>query len=206
MSVSSSVRRLTAVAAVAAATVGVVAPSAVAAGRAPVRTHGVVYISGVQHKLQGRDDRSNRALNKQWVAVTNSSRRAVNLDSWKLSDLDGHSYTFRHVRLAGRATVRVHTGVGRNTATDVYQDLRARVWDVNADAATLRDARGRIIDAVSWGRRTAKPARTTKPVHAAKPLHAAKPVRRDGAGLRHGGVHHQDGARHHDDHARGHRR
>ncbi|WP_369394252.1 lamin tail domain-containing protein [Streptomyces sp. CG1] len=188
MSVSSSVRRLTAVAAVAAATVGAVAPSAMAAGRAPARPHAVVYISGVQHKWQGRDDRSNRSLNKQWVAITNSSRRAMNLDSWKLSDQDGHTYTFRHVRLAGRATVRVHTGVGRNTATDLYQDRRTRVWDVNADSATLRDAHGRIIDAVSWGRRT------------------AKPVRRDGAGLQQGGVHHQGGAGHHDDHARGHRR
>ncbi|MGW1055899.1 lamin tail domain-containing protein [Streptomyces sp. NPDC002521] len=174
MSVSSSVRRLTATAAVAAAVVGAVAPSAVAAGREPVRPHAVVYISSVQHNRQGRDDRANSSLNKQWVGITNSSRRAMNLDNWKLSDRDGHTYTFHHVRLAGRATVRVHTGVGRNTATDLYQDLRTRVWDVSADSATLRDAHGRIIDAVSWGRRSAQ------------------------TGRQHGSVSHRAGVRHRD--------
>ncbi|MER6070075.1 lamin tail domain-containing protein [Streptomyces sp. NPDC001817] len=144
---------MTAAAAVAAAVVGAVAIPAAAAGHLPGRTQqAVVRISGVQHAWQGRDDRSNRSLNKEWVDITNNSRRAVNLDSWTLSDRDGHTYTFRHVRLAGRATVRVHTGVGRDTRTDLYQDRRTREWDVNADTATLRDARGRFVDAFSWGR------------------------------------------------------
>ncbi|OIJ99380.1 hypothetical protein BIV25_10215 [Streptomyces sp. MUSC 14] len=151
MSVSSSVRRVTAAASVAAALVGAAALPAVADGHHLGRTHSVVYISGVRHDGQSRADHSNRTLNNQWVAVTNSSRRAVNLDRWTLSDRNGHTYTFHHVRLAGRATVRVHTGVGRNTKTDLYQDRRIRVWDNNSDAATLRDDRGRVLDAVSWG-------------------------------------------------------
>ncbi|MQY34505.1 hypothetical protein SRB17_24740 [Streptomyces sp. RB17] len=144
---------MTAVAAVAAATVGAVALPAAAAGDQPWRTHPAgVYISGVQHAWQFRGDHSNRSLNKQWVDVTNDSRRARNLDHWTLSDRDGHTYTFHHVWLAGRATVRVHTGVGWDTRTDVYQDRRTRVWDVNADTATLRNDRGRLVDAVTWGR------------------------------------------------------
>ncbi|MFI2205454.1 lamin tail domain-containing protein [Streptomyces sp. NPDC020192] len=113
--------------------------------------HGVVYISGVRHDGQGRADRSNRTLNRRWVDITNGSRRAMHLDHWTLSDAEGRTYTFRHVRLDGRATVRVHTGVGRNTKTDLYQDRRTRVWDTNTDTATLCDARGRVIDTVSWG-------------------------------------------------------
>ncbi|MFF3639357.1 lamin tail domain-containing protein [Streptomyces sp. NPDC002250] len=100
----------------------------------------------------GRDDRSNWSLNQEWVDVTNSTRRAVNLDGWTLRDEDGHTFTFRHVRLDGRSTVRVHTGVGRDSRTDLFQDRRAYVWNNDYDTATLRDDRGRFIDDVSWRR------------------------------------------------------
>ncbi|MER6062373.1 lamin tail domain-containing protein [Streptomyces sp. NPDC001792] len=153
MSVSSSVRRLTAVASVAAAIVGAVAlPAAATDHHLAYPRHAAVYISGEQYDSPGRDDRSNWSLNKEWVDITNSTRRAVNLDGWTLSDEDGHTYTFRHVWLDGRATVRVHTGYGRNTRTDLYQDRWAYVWDNDGDTATLRNDRGRFVDAVSWGR------------------------------------------------------
>lgn len=46
----------------------------------------------------------------------------------------------------------MHTGVGRDSRTDVYQDLRRYVWD-NSDTATLRDAHGHKVDSKSWGHR-----------------------------------------------------
>ncbi|MEV6764419.1 lamin tail domain-containing protein [Streptomyces sp. NPDC051105] len=110
-----------------------------------------VVISAVQHDLQGRAVFSGRALNREWVDVTNTARREVNLSGWTLSDADGHSYTFLHYRLAGRATVRVHTGQGRDTSTDLYQDRRQSVWDHGADTATLRNDHGRYVDSASWG-------------------------------------------------------
>ncbi|QHA10132.1 lamin tail domain-containing protein [Streptomyces broussonetiae] len=156
--------------------VGATALPAAAAGQHQGRLHhGVVYISGVRNDGLSRVDHSNSTLNKQWVAVTNGSRRVVNLDHWTLSDAEGHTYTFRHVRLAGRATVRVHTGVGHDSRTDLYQDRRLRVWNHNSDTATLRDDRGRVMDAVSWG---------------------VRDHRRDGAGR------HEGAGRHHGDHRR----
>ncbi|GGP32416.1 hypothetical protein GCM10018980_68450 [Streptomyces capoamus] len=152
MSVSSPVRRLAAVAGVAAAVVGAVALPASAADHHHGRHHHpVVYISDVQYDSPGRDDRSNRSLNAEWVELTNDSRRSVNLDGWTLSDEDGHTYTFHHYRLNGGATVRVHTGVGRDTWSDLYQDRRAYVWDNDSDTATLRNHRDRFVDEVSWG-------------------------------------------------------
>ncbi|WP_435279933.1 lamin tail domain-containing protein [Streptomyces sp. 1222.5] len=142
---------MTAVAAVAAAAVGAVALPVSAADHHPGRAHAAVFISDVQYDSPGRDDRSNRSLNREWVDVTNSTRRAVNLDGWTLEDEDGHSYTFDHFRLDGRATVRVHTGVGRDTRTDVFQDRRAYVSDNRSDTATLRNDRDRFVDEVSWG-------------------------------------------------------
>ncbi|MFC9280180.1 lamin tail domain-containing protein [Streptomyces collinus] len=142
---------MTAVAAVAAAAVGAVALPASAVDHHPGRAHAAVYISQVRYDSPGRDDRSNWSLNKEWVDITNSTRRGVNLDGWTLADEDGHSYTFRHVRLDGRSTVRVHTGIGRDTRTDLFQDRRAYVWNNDHDTATLRNDRGRFVDEVSWG-------------------------------------------------------
>jgi hypothetical protein len=110
-----------------------------------------VQISAVQYDSPGRDDRSNRSLNREWVEITNSARRAVNLDGWTLQDEDGRTYTFDDYRLEGRSTVRIHTGYGRDTDSDLYQDRRHYVWDNRSDTATLRNHHGRFIDDESWG-------------------------------------------------------
>ncbi|MCX5251587.1 lamin tail domain-containing protein [Streptomyces sp. NBC_00201] len=123
-----------------------------AADHRPGRPHAAVFISGVQYDSPGRNDRSNGSLNKEWLELTNSTRRTVNLDGWTLSNKDGRTYTSHHYRLEGRSTVRVHTGVGHNNTTDVYQDRRTDVWDHHSDTATLRNDHGRFIDDTSWGR------------------------------------------------------
>ncbi|MEU4085051.1 lamin tail domain-containing protein [Streptomyces aureus] len=151
MTVSTSARRLTAAALTAAAITAAIAVPASAADHRPHRQ--AVEISDVQYDSPGRDDRSNRSLNAEWVEITNNSRRGVNLDGWTLSDRDGHTYTFDHYRLAGRATVRVHTGYGRDTRTDLFQDRRAYVWNNDRDTATLRNDHGRFVNDASWGRR-----------------------------------------------------
>ncbi|MGW7433951.1 lamin tail domain-containing protein [Streptomyces sp. NPDC054861] len=68
-------------------------------------------------------------------------------------DDDGNRYRFGDIRLAGRATVRIHTGEGRDMRTDLFQDRRNYVWDNDRDKATLRNDYGRTIDTKSWGNR-----------------------------------------------------
>ncbi|MGW1396678.1 lamin tail domain-containing protein [Streptomyces nigra] len=147
---SVTARRIAAAALTAGALVSVVTLPASAADHArPERPK--VKISDVQYDSPGRDDRSNRSLNREWVEITNNTRRTVNLDGWTLEDEDGHTYTFDHYRLEGRATLRIHTGIGRDTDSDLYQDRRHYVWDNRSDTATLRNDRGRFIDDESWG-------------------------------------------------------
>ncbi|WP_179200862.1 lamin tail domain-containing protein [Streptomyces scabiei] len=153
MSASSLItgRRLVAAVLAAGAAIGVAALPAPAADH-DRSARPKVEISAVQYDSPGRDDRSRRSLNKEWVELTNTTRRTVNLDGWTLEeDEDGHTYTFDHYRLAGRATVRIHTGQGRDTRTDLFQDRRNYVWDNRSDTATLRNDRGRFIDNESWG-------------------------------------------------------
>ncbi|MEU6546795.1 lamin tail domain-containing protein [Streptomyces sp. NPDC046859] len=114
---------------------------------------GQVEITAVQYDSPGRDNYSNRSLNREWVEITNTTRRSVNLDGWTLRNRDGETYTFDYFRLEGRATVRIHTGIGRDSRTDLYQDLRHYVWDNRSDTATLRNDYGRRVDTESWGYR-----------------------------------------------------
>ncbi|WP_399893426.1 lamin tail domain-containing protein [Streptomyces sp. BBFR51] len=151
MSKSITARRLTAAALTVGALTAAVAVPASAADHRPKRPN--VEVSRVQYDSPGRDDHSNRSLNKEWVEITNNSRRAVNLDGWTLKAEDGRTYRFRHYRLDGRATVRVHTGKGRDARKDVYQDRRNYVWDNRSDTATLRNDRGRFVDDKSWGKK-----------------------------------------------------
>ncbi|MFE3626695.1 lamin tail domain-containing protein [Streptomyces goshikiensis] len=150
-SASSSVRRIAATVLAAGAVVGAAALPAAAHDGHHQRPR--VEISRVQADSPGRDDHSNRSLNDEWVEITNTTRDAINLRGWTLRDDDGNRYRFDNVRIASRATIRIHTGYGRDTRTDLYQDRREYVWGNRADTAILRDDRGRTVDTESWGRR-----------------------------------------------------
>ncbi|MFI8391865.1 lamin tail domain-containing protein [Streptomyces sp. NPDC085540] len=81
-----------------------------------------VEISRDQADSTGRDDHSNRSLNNEWVEITNTTPDAIDLRGRTLRDSDGNRYRFDNVRLASRATIRIHTGNGRDTRTDLFQD------------------------------------------------------------------------------------
>ncbi|MFJ4206506.1 lamin tail domain-containing protein, partial [Streptomyces sviceus] len=47
--------------------------------------------------------------------------------------------------------VRIHTGEGRDTDSDLYMDRHNEVWDNHSDTATLRNDHDRFVDDASWG-------------------------------------------------------
>ncbi|WP_063887491.1 hypothetical protein [Streptomyces sp. Root1310] len=57
------------------------------------------------------------------------------------------------VVVEGVGVAGIHTGEGRDTRTDLYQDRRAYVWNNDHDTATLRNDHGRFVDDESWGHR-----------------------------------------------------
>lgn len=154
MSASHATRRALAALLAAGALIGAAAlPAAADDDRRDRRSpHSSIVIGSVQYDAPGRNDRSNRALNREWVEVKNTGRHSVNLRGFTLTDRDGNRYRFADFRLDGRSSVKVHTGEGRDSRHDVYQDRRHQVWD-ERDTATLRDNRGNVVDTESWGRR-----------------------------------------------------
>ncbi|MFJ3520779.1 lamin tail domain-containing protein [Streptomyces sp. NPDC090131] len=153
-SASSSVRRIAATVLAAGAIVSAAAlPTAAHDGDRHHQQRLRVEISRVQADSPGREDRSNRSLNSEWVEITNTTRNPISLRGWTLRDSDGNRYRFDNVRLASRAIIRIHTGNGRDTRTDLFQGRRDYVWDNRSDTATLRDDPGRTVDTETWGRR-----------------------------------------------------
>lgn len=81
------------------------------------------------------------------IAFIFNNGRAVRLEGWTLSDAQGNVYTFPNLFLGTGGGVRVHTGSGSNSATDLYWGLDAPVWGEPGDVATLRDESGLVIGA-----------------------------------------------------------
>ncbi|WUJ31031.1 lamin tail domain-containing protein [Streptomyces sp. NBC_00388] len=129
-------------------------PAAAADHRpAPRPVRSAVEVGTVHHvAVPGRGHHAGNRADAEWITVTNNSRRAVELRGWTLTDAQHHSYRFRALRLGAHKSVKVHTGHGRDTWNDVYQNRRAPIWD-RVDTATLRDARGRVVDTERLGHR-----------------------------------------------------
>ncbi|WP_063796154.1 lamin tail domain-containing protein [Peterkaempfera griseoplana] len=127
----------------AAAVLGTGTAQAAGAGHRIERHRAVVELGTVHRAINARDE---------WITLTNTTGRTLDLRGWTLSDRDRHSFRIGGLWLLGHHSVRVHTGRGRNTGRDVYQDRSRGLWD-RSDTATLRDSRGRLIDQASWGSR-----------------------------------------------------
>ncbi|GAA2041179.1 MULTISPECIES: lamin tail domain-containing protein [Streptomyces] len=111
---------------------------------------GAVKISKIHYNSPGKDDRSNASLNGEWVRITNSTTKAVSLKGWTLTDAQKHTYTFGTFTLGSGKSVTVRTGSGKNTASNVYQNRRAYVWNNDKDTATLRKANGTKVHSCSY--------------------------------------------------------
>jgi hypothetical protein len=100
---------------------------------------------------------SNAKLNAEYVTVVNAGKATQQLTGWAVKDSYGHRYVFPSLSLKPGKSVRLRTGQGKNTATDVYWgQTETYIWNNDGDTATLLDAKGRPVDACSWTKNTRK--------------------------------------------------
>ena len=91
------------------------------------------------------------APNGEWVELTNEGETPVDLNGYTLKDEGLHLYTFGAVTLAPGATVRVYSGRGSDTPTELYWGLaNEAVWNNEGDTAYLRDPAGMFVDCFSY--------------------------------------------------------
>jgi hypothetical protein len=90
-------------------------------------------------------------LDQEIVEIRNVSAYDVDLSQWELSDRANHRYLFPDgfVLQAGSA-VKVHTGKGVDSGTDLYMNRGAPIWNNEGDTAVLRDRKRRVVAQYSY--------------------------------------------------------
>lgn len=109
-------------------------------------------ITAIYFDSPGADSRSNSSLDAEWVRIKNTTGSRKTLTGWTLRDTTSHIYHFPTFRLAAGASVRVHTGSGSNTASNLYWHQSDYVWNNTGDTAYLRNANGTLVDRCAYGR------------------------------------------------------
>lgn len=84
-------------------------------------------------------------LNGEFVVLENCGDQPLDLTGWTLLDEGHHCYLFPRFVLAPKARVTVHSGLGRNTDTDLFWGSRAPIWNNNGDTVFVRDSDGRLV-------------------------------------------------------------
>jgi hypothetical protein len=90
---------------------------------------------------------------EEYLCVSNVGPEPVNLLGWRLSDEVGATFEFPHFILEPQQSVRVNTGAGENTSSDLYWNRGRAVWRDTGDTAYLRDADGELVDRKSYATR-----------------------------------------------------
>jgi|GEM_PF-583893 len=84
-------------------------------------------------------------LNDEWVEISNLGDMDEDLTGWTLEDEQNHTYMFQGFILKAGASVKIHTGVGNDTSSDLYWNKNTSIWNNNGDVATLKDASENVI-------------------------------------------------------------
>lgn len=82
--------------------------------------------------------------NGEYVCFKNDDSQPADMTNWRVQDEKEHTYTFPPFILNPGAIVRLHSGPGSNTATDLHW-ARGLVWNNDHDTVYLYDTFGRLV-------------------------------------------------------------
>ena len=112
-----------------------------------------VVIERIHYDAEG-DDNQNK--NGEWVVLR--AQQTVDMTGWTLADelgdrgINSHIFAFPEgFQLATSQRVKIFTGCGTNTATELFWCARTQIWDNGEDIAVLKDANGNVIDRCRYG-------------------------------------------------------
>ena len=79
------------------------------------------------------------------VVVVRNRGGLASLEGWTLSDAEGNTFVFPALTLFTDAEVRVHSGAGSNTPSDLYWGRANAAWG-GGELIALRDADANVVD------------------------------------------------------------
>lgn len=87
----------------------------------------------------------------EYVTITNKSTGDISLNGYSLNDESGKTYAFNEITLSANTSLKVYTGCGTDTATELYWCYTSSaIWNNSGDTATLKDKQGAVIDSYSY--------------------------------------------------------
>lgn len=90
--------------------------------------------------------------NEEWIEIENQGD-IVSMDSWTLSDIGNHIYTFSEFGLDAEAKVKIYTGDAYSTCVEDSETLcwsGTKIWNDSGDTATLKNENGNVVDTFSY--------------------------------------------------------
>jgi hypothetical protein len=110
-----------------------------------------VRIGTIHYDAQGID---NTNLNDEWVLLQNNCAEAVSMQNWFLKDSSSSNiYTFKNSTISAQQTLKIHSGCGQDTLTDLYwkcPSLTHAIWNNTGDEAMLFDSHGELLSAYKY--------------------------------------------------------
>ena len=102
----------------------------------------------IYYNSPGRDNGSNKSLNGEWFKFYDQASHGYRGITVSVSDAAGNTWVGKLTINPG-ASVKVHTGKGKNTATDLYWGRSSYAWNNTADTATY-SAAGEVWETCSY--------------------------------------------------------
>ena len=135
---------------------GTVSALAIAAGTlvaaGPDQAAPALRFHSTQYDSPGKDTRSNKSRNAEWISLVNTGKKAVNLKGWSIKEKGGRVYTFGAVSIPAKGgKITLHTGDGTDTKKHVYWNSGNYIWNNTGDKATLRKPNKKAYDTCEWG-------------------------------------------------------
>jgi hypothetical protein len=127
------------------------------AAASPAQAAPTLRFHSTQYDSPGKDTRSNKSRNAEWIALVNTGKKAVNLKGWSIKEKGGRVYTFGAVSLPGKGgKIYLHTGNGTDGKKHVYWNSGNYIWNNTGDKATLRKPNKKTHDTCSWGNKSGR--------------------------------------------------
>ncbi len=103
-----------------------------------------VRITAIEPDPPGPDD---EVLDQEWIELTNEGSSDVDLRGWALRDEStSNRYVFESVTISAGDGLRLRTGCGQSTTSDIYWCSPNGVWSNRGDTAVLLGPSGSIED------------------------------------------------------------
>jgi redox-sensitive bicupin YhaK (pirin superfamily) len=116
----------------------------------PAQASARMQFGEIWYNSPGSDRGGAASLDHEWVQLHNTSGSRITMTGWTLRDAANHVFRFPAFTIKPHAYVKIHTGPGGNTQTDLYWNKNWYIWNNTGDTAILRDSSGHQLDKCTY--------------------------------------------------------